>query len=239
MVYVPAGNFMMGSHKDRCLNYFNDGKIAWDSGYPQHLVNLSAFHMGKYPVTQAQYQAIMGYNPSAFLGNNRPVEHLTWFQAEEFCKKLTHLTGQNYSLPSESQWEYACRSNTTTFFSYGDLISSDFVNYQSFTPFDKPEGHKGINREQTTDVGIFPPNAFGLYDMHGNVREWCLDEIASRYTYEGAPTDGSPFFGNGIKITRGGSWIDSFRYSHSAHRNFLGPQLRQDSIGFRIVLAPN
>lgn len=239
LVYIPPGSFMMGSSADRCLNHFNDGRIHWTSGYPQHLVNLPAFHMGKYPITQAQYEAIMGYQAPAFKGNNRPVIGLTWFESEDFCKKLSQLTGRTYSLPSESQWEYACRANTTTFFSFGDLIDSDFVNYQSFHPFaPKPQGHKGINREQTTDVGIFPPNAFGLYDMHGNVREWCLDEV-NHYTYEGAPNDGSPYFGNGVKITRGGSWRESFRQCHSAHRDAIAPQLRQDNIGFRIVLATN
>jgi eukaryotic-like serine/threonine-protein kinase len=239
LVYVPPGSFMMGSAEDRCLNHFDDGRICWDCGYPQHLVNLQAFHMGKYPITQAQYETIMEYKPPAFKGNNHPVTGLNWFQSKEFCNKLSQLTGRTYSLPSESQWEYACRANTTTFFSFGDSIDSDFVNYRSFYPFaPKPEGHKGINRGQTTDVGIFPPNAFGLYDMHGNVREWCLDDV-NNYTYEGAPNDGSPYFGNGIKITRGGSWIESFRGCHSAHRSVLAPQMQQDNIGFRIVLAAN
>ena len=110
------------------------------------------------------------------------------------------------------------------------------VGVDPFAP--KPEGHEGTNREQTTDVWIFPPNAFGLYDMHGNVREWCLDDV-NHYTYEGAPNDGRPYFGNGVKITRGGSWIESFRGCHSAHHGLLAPQFRQDRVGFRIVLATN
>jgi eukaryotic-like serine/threonine-protein kinase len=231
---------MMGSPAAHCLNHFDDGKMHWTSGYPQHLVNLPAFHMGKYLVTQAQYAAIMGYNPSAFPGIHRPVESLTYFQAAEFCQKLSQLSGRIYSLPSESQWEYACRANTTHFFSYGNMITSDLANYQSFYPLaPQPAGHPGINREQTTDVGIFPPNGFGLYDMHGNVREWCLDDVGDHYTYENAPNDGRPWFSNGIKITRGGSWMESFQDCHSAHRNFLAPSLRQDNIGFRVVLANN
>jgi eukaryotic-like serine/threonine-protein kinase len=239
LVYIPAGSFLMGSPPGHRFNW-SDGRPHWSCGYPQHLVNLPTFHMSKYPITQSQYQAIVGNNPSGFPGDNRPVEFLTWFDAENFCMKLTRMTGRKYSLPSESQWEYACRSNTTQTYNFGDTITSDLVNYRSFHPFaPKPEGHQGINRDRTTDVGIFPPNAFGLYDMHGNVREWCLDDT-NKYTYEGAPNDGSPWFdNNGIKITRGGSWSEDANDCHSAHRALLSPYLKQNSIGFRIVLTAN
>ncbi len=161
--------------------------------------------MGKYLVTQAQWEAVMGNNPSRFKGGSRPVEYVSWNDATEFCQKLSEITGKKYSLPSESQWQYACRSRTTTPFYFGETITSELVNYNGNYPY--ADAPKGIYRKQTTDVGIFPPNSLGLYDMHGNVWEWCQDVWHDNYN--GAPTDGSAWETRGNsdrRLLRGGCW---------------------------------
>jgi eukaryotic-like serine/threonine-protein kinase len=177
MVKIPAGTFMMGSpesEKDRVENES-----------PQHQVTLKEFYIGQTEITQSQYQAIMGDNPSKFKGNNRPVETVDWNQAKEFCRRLSIKTGKTYTLPSESQWEYACRAGTTTPFAFGETITSYMANYEG--NYEGKESYrnepKGVTRIATTDVTIFPPNAFGLHDMHGNVWEWCADNWND--TYEG------------------------------------------------------
>ena len=159
MVEIPGGKFLMGSppgEKDRD-----------SSEGPQHTVTIQPFFMGKYTVTQAQYQAVMGNNPSGFLGAKRPVEKVSWDNATEFCAKLSQRTGKTYRLPSESEWEYACRAGTTTPFYFGATITTALVNFDGNYPYGSAP--KGEHRKQTTDVGTFPPNAFFLYDMHGNV----------------------------------------------------------------------
>jgi serine/threonine protein kinase len=152
MVEIPAGTFYMGSPKNE--------KQRLDRESPQHQVNVPSFFIGKYPLTQAQYQAIMGNNPAYFKGNNRPVEMVDWNDAVAFCQKLSQKTGKNYKLPSEAQWEYACRAGTTTPFYFGESITPDLVNCDGNYPY--ADAPKGQYREQTTDVGTFPPNAFGL-----------------------------------------------------------------------------
>ncbi|MBU6230591.1 MAG: formylglycine-generating enzyme family protein, partial [Cyanobacteria bacterium REEB459] len=165
MVLVPGGSFMMGSPTKEVDRKSDEG--------PQHQVTVAEFWMGKYPVTQAQYQAIMGNNPARFKGDNRPVEQVNWHEAMEFCDRLSKKLGQPYTLPSESQWEYACRAGTTTPFHFGETITPDLANYDGNYPYgSEPEE---TFREATTEVGNFPPNGFGLYDMHGNVLEWCQD----------------------------------------------------------------
>ena len=226
MVKIPGGRFLMGSPETEA--------DRWSSEGPQHYVDVPEFFMGKYAVTQAQWQAVMGNNPSNFKGASRPVEMVSWNDATEFCQKLSQITGKKYSLPSESQWEYACRAGTTTPFYFGETITSGLVNYDGdYTYADAP---KGKDRGETTDVGIFPPNAFGLYDMHGNVWEWCADE--SHDNYDGAPTDGSVWL-NGNKDRsplRGGSWADYPDDCRSAYRNyFVRRDDRIDLIGFRLV----
>ncbi|MEH2434535.1 MAG: SUMF1/EgtB/PvdO family nonheme iron enzyme [Nostoc sp.] len=163
MVQIPGGTFTMGSPEREADRYENES--------PQHQVKVSGFFMGKYAVTQAQYQAVMGNNPSNFKGEKRPVEQVSWDEAVEFCEKLSQKTGNTYRLPSEAEWEYACRAGTTTPFYFGETITTDLVNYDGNYPYGSAP--KGEYREQTTDVGKFPPNSFGLYDMHGNVWEWC------------------------------------------------------------------
>ena len=194
--------------------------------------------MGRYEITQAQYEAIMGKNPANFKGSNRPVEKVSWNDTKEFCKKLSKKTGRNYRLPSEAEWEYACRAGTTTPFYFGETITADLVNYNGYFPYgDAPEGK---DRRQTTDVGSFPPNAFGLYDMHGNVREWCEDSWHGNYN--GAPTDGSPWIDNNDNdnfplLLRGGSWIGISSDCRSAFRHLNLPAGIDDYVGFRVVFA--
>ena len=237
MVAIPGGSFQMGSlatEKDR-----------YDDESPQHPVSVSAFLMGRYVVTQAQYEAITGKNLSNFKGAKRPVEEVSWNEAQEFCKKLSQKTGRKYRLPSEAEWEYACRAGTTTPFHFGETITTDLANYQGTdsifgTTGNYGEGPKGKYRAQTTEVGIFPPNAFGLCDMHGNVWEWCEDVYHT--TYEGAPMDGSAWNvggESGRRVLRGGSWFNSPRYCRSAARVSNDAGVRDVNYGFRVVcVAP-
>ena len=232
MVRIPGGTFMMGAAKGE--------KGASEDEYPQHQVTVPEFWMGKFAVTQEQWQAVAGFekvrrdlkrDPANFKGATLPIEQVRWEDAEEFCKRLSQKTGKEYRLPSEAQWEYACRANTKTSFHFGPKITTDLANYRR-------------SRTKTTEVGSFAiANPFGLYDMHGNVWEWCLDHWHNNYT--GAPTDGNraPSDGNAWvtggdssrRILRGGSWDDTLDNCRSANRarNFLG--LRYNNIGFRVV----
>jgi hypothetical protein len=179
MVEIPAGSFLMGSPPEEEGRYDDEG--------PQHEVTLGAFFMSRTPVTQAQWHAVaslpkvsrdLELNPSYFRGDDLPVERVSWHDCIEFCQRLSQHTGRDYTLPSESQWEYACRAGTITRFHFGDEITTKQVNFDG-------EDYRG----KTTDVGSFAANAWGLYDMHGNVWEWCLDDWHD--SYEGAPSDGS------------------------------------------------
>ena len=234
MVAIPGGAFWMGSP---------NGEGA-DDERPRHQVTVAPFWMSKFVVTQAQYEAVMGKNPSHFKGNifspgaNRPVEMVSWNDAVEFCQKLLAKTKRQFRLPSEAEWEYACRAGTTTPFYFGDTISTAQANYDGNQIYGS--GEKGEYRQKTTDVGSFPPNAFGLYDMHGNVWEWCLDQWHS--SYEGALTDGSAWIDKNAKesatrVRRGGSWYYIPVYCRSAYRNYFNPRDSYDFIGFRIVCS--
>jgi len=211
------------------------GRESYES--PQHQVTVPSFYMGKYELTQAQYQAIIGTNPAYFKdkGDNRPVENVSWNDAVTFCQKLSQKTGKNYRLPSEAEWEYACRAGTTTPFYFGESITPELVNYDGNYPY--ASAPKGQYRQQTTDVGTFPPNAFGLYDMHGNVREWCQDDYKENYT--NAPIDGSAStIRDGIyKIVRGGSWHSHSENCRSACRNKLSAVNNSGYYGFRVVCS--
>src|SRR4028118_1996823 len=197
MVYIPGGTFMMGSpDSESQRDYYSES--------PQHRVTVPAFFAGKYPITQAQWEAVMGNNRSGFKGEKRPVENVSSNQAVEFCKKLSQTTGKIYRLLSEAEWEYACRAGTTTPFHFGETITPNLVNYDGNSPY--ANAPKGVYRQQATDVGSFPPNAFGLYDMHGSVSEWCSDRWHENYIR--APTDGSSWETgkNNYRVSRGGSW---------------------------------
>jgi formylglycine-generating enzyme required for sulfatase activity len=236
MVEIPKGEFMMGSPS-------SEQDRSPDEG-PQHRVQVPGFYMGKYEVTQAQYQALMGKNPSHFTGDGRlPVEQVSWLDAMDFCQKLSQKTGRTYRLPSEAEWEYACRAGTTTPFAFGETISPAIVNYNGTYPYGNAA--KGEYREKTTPVGSFPANAFGLHDMHGNLWEWCLDEWVDNYN--NAPANGSPR-GN-IKsratdkqrLLRGGSWHYGGAYGcRSANRDHDDASNRYYYIGFRLLaIAPS
>ncbi|MGB7442086.1 MAG: formylglycine-generating enzyme family protein [Coleofasciculaceae cyanobacterium] len=240
MVAIPEGSFVMGSPDTEEGHRDNES--------PQHQVTVKSFFMGKYPVTQAQWQAVaalpqvnseLDSDPSWFKGADRPVEQVSWYDAVEFCARLSKQTGREYRLPSEAEWEYACRAGTTTPFHFGETITTELANYNGNYTYG--EAAKGKYREQTTSVGSFPPNAFGLYDMHGNVWEWCADSWHSNY--QGAPSDGSVWEDknendNDFRLLRGGSWHSYPAFCRSAYRSNLNPGDRHIGIiGFRVVCA--
>ncbi|GCA81980.1 SUMF1/EgtB/PvdO family nonheme iron enzyme [Microcystis aeruginosa] len=242
MLAIPGGTFLMGSPQDE--------KDSFGDERPQHEVNVPPFFIGKYPITQAQWRAIasrtdlkvkqdLDFNPAYFKdrpdSDCRPVEQVNWYDAIEFCARLSKLTGREYRLPSEAEWEYACRAGTTTPFYFGETITGKFANYRASNTYaDEPNGEY---RQQTTPVGQFPPNAFGLYDMHGNVWEWCADTWHDNY--DGAPRDGSVWTENGDdnrSPLRGGSWCRNPNDCRSASRNDSNRRDDSDgSDGFRVV----
>ncbi|MUG93035.1 SUMF1/EgtB/PvdO family nonheme iron enzyme [Scytonema sp. UIC 10036] len=238
MVAIPEGSFLMGSPEDELERRSNEG--------PQHKVTIKPFFLGKYPVTQAQWRAVaslpqvnreLNPDPSYFKGENRPVEQVSWYDCVEFCDRLSNYTKKTYRLPSEAQWEYACRAGTTTPFHFGETISTELANYRGTANYGK--GNKGIFREETTPVGSFgAANDFGLYDMHGQVWEWCADHW--HRNYEGAPTNGEAWLirnnnDNRERIQRGGSWYDLPDLCRSARRNCINPEDDDVIIGFRVV----
>ena len=175
MLPIPAGSFLMGSPKDEPDRFDDEG--------PQHEVTLGAFWMAQTPTTQAQWRTVAGWpkverdldpDPAMFKGANHPVEQVNWYDAMEFCRRLSQRTGQRYGLPSEAQWEYACRAGSSTPFCFGDTLTPEQAN---------------CNDSETVEVASHPANAWGLHDMHGNVWEWCADHWHN--DYEGAPNDGS------------------------------------------------
>ena len=236
MVLIPGGSFIMGSQEEE--------EGSSDNERPQHQVTIKPFCFGKYPITQAQWQAVAALppvkqelkpNPSRFKGANRPIECVSWHDAVEFCNRLSNHTQRPYRLPSEAEWEYACRAGTTTPFHFGETITTDLANYNGNYTYGN--GVKGSYRAETTEVGSFEiANQFGLYDMHGNVWEWCQDDWHDNY--EGAPTDGSAYISNDTKsdkLLRGGSWDDYTVYCRSAYRYYYGAGFGLIDFGFRVV----
>ncbi len=248
MVLIPGGSFLMGSPEDELEHS--------DRESPQHSVTIQLFCLGKYPVTQAQWKAVASLpqvnreldpDPSRFKGENRPVEQVSWYDAVEFCDRLSQKTERQYRLPSEAEWEYACRAGTTTPFHFGETISTGLANYRGTDDKDRGwsgsygQGAKGVYRDETTPVGSFGvANAFGLYDLHGNVWEWCAD--LGHENYEGAPTDGRVWLDendndNQNHVLRGGSWDFNPRFCRSAYRNAYDAVNGYSDIGFRVVCA--
>jgi formylglycine-generating enzyme required for sulfatase activity len=271
LLWIPPGRFSMGSPPAEPERHDSEG--------PQHLVQLQGFFLGQTPITQAQWRAVaqsqerpgerwgltLNPNPSRFMGDkgglfpgeantdHRPVEQVSWLEAIEFCSRLSQRTGRPYTLPSEAQWEYACRAATTTAFHFGETITPELANYDGTSTY--ADGSKGEYRKQTTPVGMFPANAWGLQDLHGNVWEWCLDHW--HHSYEGAPADGSAWLnpaepnnkattekGNNsdseqqTRLLRGGSWSLLPRYCRSAYRINIPPDARGNGLGFCVCCLP-
>lgn len=247
MVAIPGGTFVMGAPPT---------EEGWHlSQSPQHLVTIAPFWMGKYPVMQAQWSVVAALpkvnHPlppklSCFGGANRPVEQVSWHDAIEFCDRLSAQRGHHYRLPSEAEWEYACRATTTTPFWCGETITTELANYSGVdweyegrvcSKGSYGKGSTGNDRRETTEVGSFAiANAFGLYDMHGLVREWCVDRWHD--SYDGAPDDGSAWTENSTtdqRVLRGGSWNGGPKACRSAFRSKLNPDTHLYDIGFRVV----
>jgi formylglycine-generating enzyme required for sulfatase activity len=227
MVAIPGGKFFMGSPE-------NESERSSDES-PQHTVTIQPFFMGKFPVTQSQWAAVaalgkvnidLDSKPSNFKGANLPVEQVSWDNAVEFCARLSNQTGKTYHLPSEAEWEYACRAGTTTPFYFGETITTDLANY-------------GEYYQQTTDVGKFPANPFGLFDMHGNTWEWCQDEWHKNYN--NAPADGSVWMSGNYsqhrRLLRGGTWYLNAWDCRSANRSSSARANRFSYVGFRVVVV--
>ena len=221
--FVPPGAFLMGG-------------AEFDSEKPVHRVTLTAgSFLGVHPVTQAQWQAVMGTEPSQFKGSNRPVEQVSWEDCQQFCAKLTaQLSGRaTVRLPTEAEWEHACRAGTTTHYHFGDVPSADAANYNgTYTWNGSP---KGKNRKKTTDVGSFPANPWGIYDLHGNVWEWCVDGYAE-YTPDDQtdPNVDVKQSNDNTRVLRGGSWYSNPQFCRAACRSWYAPAVRNDFIGFRV-----
>ena len=236
MVRIPAGGFLMGSPAHEPERNEREG--------PQQWVTLPEFLMAQSPITQAQWRVVAGWeakpgerwgrdlnpDPSRFgedsYSDQCPVEQVSWQDAMEFCSRLSQRTGRSYTLPSEAQWEYACRAGSDTPFAFGATLTAELASY---------------NRQQTTPVGMFPANAWGLQDLHGNVWEWCLDRWHD--SYEGAPTDGSAWqepsdSDEERRVLRGGSWFGIPRICRSACRNHNQPDIASSDVGFRVVCLP-
>jgi formylglycine-generating enzyme required for sulfatase activity len=242
LVLIPAGTFTMGSPATEAGRSGDEG--------PQHEVIISKpFYMGVYEVTQEQYEQVMGVNPSGFKGAKNPVETVFWDDAVEFCRKLSARTGKKVMLPTEAQWEYACRAGTTTAFHTGDALKPGQANAafpSNPSVLDRIMAWLGISSAkktiQTTPAGSFPPNGFGLYDMHGNVFEWCSDWYAGSYANLPAGQAGAknqdptgPDSGS-LRVLRGGGWTFDPQFCRSAHRYWNYPADRRYSDGFRVVV---
>jgi formylglycine-generating enzyme required for sulfatase activity len=243
LVRIPAGTFMMGSTRSEPERIPNE---------VLHEVTITRpYYMGVHEVTQAQYTAVMRNaedfrNNSAFDGPQNPMENVEWQKATRFCEVLSALpaesdAGRRYRLPTEVEWEYACRAGTRTPFTTGDSLSSRQANFNGNYPYGEAEPGPYLRR--TAPVGSYQPNAFGLYDMHGNVAEWCADFYDPEY-YENSPPEdprGPPLgvvesgFGGFHMVVRGGCWLDDARGCRSAYRFRAMPETQYRIIGFRVV----
>ena len=238
-VRIEDGAFMMGSPVSEPGH--SDNEI-------QHQVTISSFYMCKYPVIQEAYRAIMGNNPSYFKGNNLPVECVSWFDAIKYCNHLSQREGlipvytvngnvmwnrntNGYRLPTEAEWEYACRAGTTTPFSTGSNITTEQANYNGNYPYNNDI--KGKYRKKTTPVGSFAQNSWGLCDMHGNVWEWCWDWYGDYNTFDLISPAGTSTGTD--RVIRGGSWNNSAAHTRSAYRGSGTPAVRGSLIGFQLV----
>ncbi len=223
--FVPPGSFLMGG-------------TEYESEKPVHRVTLAAgFFLGVYPVTQALWAAVMGTQPSQSPGPNKPVETVSWDECREFCAALAARAGgpATVRLPTEAEWEWACRAGATTRYHFGDVASTDLANYNGI--YDRNGAGRGKNRKTTTDVGTFPPNPWGLFDLHGNVWEWCADAYrpyaadGERESTESAETD--------LRVMRGGSWLNYPWNCRAASRDRYPRANRYCNVGFRVCFRPD
>jgi formylglycine-generating enzyme required for sulfatase activity/predicted Ser/Thr protein kinase len=259
MILIPAGESEIGSpewEEGRGSPWaWADPKIA--EMEQKVMVTLPSFFISKYPITQSQYQLVTGGNPSFFKGHDNPVEKVSWQEAIVFCEKLSQLAGKNYRLPSEAEWEYACRAKTTTPFHFGPTLTMYLANYSGnerqmdirlgeFSREKKVtgsygQGPRGIAHEKTTEVGLFPPNDFGLHDMHGNVCELCQDSWWTDITHYDRPTDGASICFGGIhdsgRAARGGAWFSPPESCRSASRFGVDRHQRENWLGFRVACS--
>jgi formylglycine-generating enzyme required for sulfatase activity len=246
MVQIPAGSFQMGSPEDEPERLAREG--------PQHQVSVPSFFMAQTPITQAQWAEVASWRrvgrdlkaqPARFKGLNRPVEQVSWLDAQEFCLRLNKRLnkslgdGFSYGLPSEAQWEYACRAGSTTPFHFGATLTPELANYDGNYTY--ADGPKGPFRQATTDVATFPANQWGLNDMHGNVWEWCADHWHDSYNF--APGDHLPWWipaapDDHPRLLRGGSWGLIPGYCRSAFRNGYHPDFQLIDVGFRVCCLP-
>ena len=224
MVLIPAGEFMMGSP--------DTDKDALDNEKPAHKVKIiTPFYLGKYEVTQEQWGAVMGNNPSSFKGRKNPVEEASWDDCQKFFEKLNAKVGTQggkFMLPTEAQWEYACRAGSATAYCSGDEESGlgEYAWYD------------GNSDGKTHPVGEKKPNVWGLYDMHGNVWEWCADWYDEKY-YADSPTDDPTGHETGSsRVGRGGDWSSDSWFCRSGSRSGCAPGLRCDLLGLRVSLVP-
>ncbi len=236
MLLIPAGRFIMGSPVDEHQR---------EADEVQHEVSVPPFFMGRYPITQAQWRVVASFpqvnralkaDPAHFKDDNRPVEQVSWYDAVEFCERLSAHTSRPYRLPSEAEWEYACRANTTTPFHFGPTLTTEIANYNGNYTY--ANGSKGKYREETTPVDHFGiANGFGLCDMHGNVWEWCKDHYGE---YDQIPTDGSAFSAEekgASRVIRGGSWVYQPAHCRSHWRDKVVPTDWVYNIGFRVCCS--
>ena len=240
LTLIPAGKFMMGSPAV---------EVERDAEELQHEVAITKpFYMGVYEVTQGQWEKITDKNPSFFkLGTDFPVDQVRLTEAQEFCRRLSALAdekkaGRVYRLPTEAEWEYACRAGTTTVFHPGNTLSANLANFNGQHPYgDVP---KGSRLQKTAKVGSYAPNAWGLYDMHGNVAEWCSDWYDPDF-YKNSPKENPQGPAQGVvstnfdkeffKVVRGGCWLDEGRACRAAYRFRLQPSEAYRWVGFRVV----
>jgi formylglycine-generating enzyme required for sulfatase activity len=230
MVHIPGGSFEMGSPVNERGRYDIEG--------PVRTVDLDGFWIGKYPITRSQYQAIMGTKPSSKDHPDSPVASVSWFDAMEFCRKLSEKTGQTFRLPSEAQWEYACRAGTRTRFFFGDdeTMLKDYALYKAnyrISKYAEEENIHAIDQKTWYTVDQRKPNAWGLHDMIGNVFEWCLDRYGR---YKPSPERNPVSTGSGaLRVRRGGAWSSHAAICRSAYRGFDPPETKISDIGFRVV----
>jgi uncharacterized protein (TIGR02996 family) len=223
--FIPPGSFLMG------------GTVN-DNEKPVHRVLLTAgFFMGTHPVTQAQWRAVTGAEPSHFTGENRPVECVSWDDCRAFCAQATDGLGgwATVRLPTEEEWEYACRAGTTTEYHFGDAVTAEVANYNGNYAWNRCP--KGVYREHTTDAGSFPANAWGLYDVHGNVWEWCADGYGPYEAIDQTDTRGE----SNVRslVIRGGAWHNDPTRCRAAFRTRAPPAARNSRLGFRVCFRPN